>query len=74
MQKTLRIIVDKERCKGCDLCASVCPRGKLRMAKGFNKRGHHFVESDPGIECTGCLMCTDICPDAAIEIRRDGAK
>lgn len=66
MKYELRI--DKERCKGCVLCVSVCPRKLLRMSKELNKKGFHHAETVNGVECMACKQCTDMCPDVAIEI------
>ena len=64
-----KVIIDKERCKGCALCVSVCPRKALGMAKELNKKGFHYAETSYGVECIACKQCTDMCPDVAIEIR-----
>ena len=29
-----KVILDMSRCKGCFLCASVCPKGVLRLRMG----------------------------------------
>jgi 2-oxoglutarate ferredoxin oxidoreductase subunit delta len=66
-----RITVDVERCKGCELCATVCPKDVLRMAEAFNARGYRPAQLiDPNNDCTGCAICAVICPDAAIAVYR----
>jgi len=67
---TGKIVIDKERCKGCQLCISVCPKKLILLADDFNERGTHFVVFDGSEECTGCTMCGRICPDMAIEVYR----
>lgn len=62
-----KIKIDKERCKGCVMCVSVCSREIIRMSRDFNKKGFQFAEVCDN-NCTGCMQCADICPDAAIEI------
>jgi 2-oxoglutarate ferredoxin oxidoreductase subunit delta len=67
-----RIVVDVERCKGCELCASVCPHQAIRMSASFNAKGYHPAEwNDANAECTGCATCAVICPDAAITVYRE---
>lgn len=61
------IKVDREKCKGCMLCISVCPKGQLKEDEGLNKKGIkpvRFLDKD----CTGCTFCAVICPDTAIEV------
>lgn len=62
--------IDRERCKGCDLCIAVCAGAVLRMAEELNSRGEHFAEVVDIAKCTGCRNCSDMCPDTAIEIVR----
>jgi 2-oxoglutarate ferredoxin oxidoreductase subunit delta len=63
-----KIVIDKERCKGCQLCMDTCPQKMIRIAEGFNEKGYHFVVFEDSEECTGCTMCGLICPDMAIEV------
>lgn len=65
------IEVDEAKCKGCDLCATVCPFDLLRLADHFNARGYRPVmQADPKERCTGCMLCAMICPDAVITVFR----
>jgi 2-oxoglutarate ferredoxin oxidoreductase subunit delta len=60
--------IDRERCKGCELCIIYCPKGLIKQAEGqLNKKGLRPVDFSGG-ECTGCKFCAIICPDGAIEI------
>lgn len=63
-----KILIDKERCKGCELCVWVCSRTVLKMVEALNSKGYHFAEIQEPEDCTGCQQCAQICPDAAIEI------
>lgn len=59
-----------EKCKGCGICAAICPRGCLGLdqevfnSKGFHPAGYVFRGSKG--ECTGCGLCYMVCPDYAI--------
>ena len=67
-----RIVIDAERCKGCELCASVCPHQAIHMSENFNAKGYRPAELDDAhAECTGCATCAVICPDAAITVYRE---
>jgi 2-oxoglutarate ferredoxin oxidoreductase subunit delta len=65
-----RIVINADRCKGCELCIYFCPKGQIRVSEDFNRKGLHPCEfSDTG-ECTGCTVCAIMCPDVAIEVYR----
>ncbi len=70
-----RITIDRERCKGCYLCISVCPQGNIIASTELNGKGYYpaeFRENDEeGKTCVACAMCATICPDIAIEVYRD---
>ncbi len=66
------IIVNEDRCKGCEMCTAVCPKHLIQMAAYFTTRGYHpAVLLDPNGQCTGCLLCSTICPDVAISVYRE---
>jgi 2-oxoglutarate ferredoxin oxidoreductase subunit delta len=66
-----RIVIDSERCKGCELCTSVCPQNVIRTSSAFNSKGYQPAELvDPLGACTGCAVCAIICPDIAITVYR----
>ena len=66
------VVVDEERCKGCELCTTICPQGILHMSiDHFNARGYRPVELvDPAGKCTGCALCALICPDVVLQVFR----
>jgi 2-oxoglutarate ferredoxin oxidoreductase subunit delta len=68
-------VIDVERCKGCELCVSVCPQHVIGMSTSFNTRGYRPAQlADPAGDCTGCGVCAIICPDVAITVYRQSAK
>ena len=70
-----RISIDRERCKGCGLCISVCPKKAIKIGPELNAQGYYPPQQPPEEEdwggCIGCTQCALICPDLAIEVYRD---
>ena len=65
------VVVDTERCKGCNLCVVACPLNVLALAsKEVNKRGYTFVQTVLEDTCIGCASCALMCPDCVIEVER----
>jgi len=64
------IIINEERCKGCELCVYYCPKGLIYMADHFNGKGLHPCAFRDTGECNGCTICAMMCPDVAIEVYR----
>ena len=66
-----RIVIDAERCKGCELCRGACPHDVIELADYLNAKGYRpVVLIDPGQRCTGCALCAVVCPDGCITVYR----
>lgn len=65
-----KIIIDSNRCKGCELCTTVCPHNLIVMSEELNSAGLHPASFTSSDECTGCSLCAVICPDIAIEVSK----
>ncbi|RLF57267.1 MAG: 4Fe-4S ferredoxin [Thermoplasmata archaeon] len=76
-RKKGRIVIDRELCKGCYLCVSVCPDQLIGVSDSLNQKGYYpaeFKGNNTGEEergCTGCATCAITCPDVAIEVYRE---
>jgi 2-oxoglutarate ferredoxin oxidoreductase subunit delta len=64
------IVVDIEKCKGCELCVVACPTKVIRLAPDVNGKGYHFAYMELPDECTGCSNCAEVCPDVVIQVYR----
>ncbi|MGD8793009.1 MAG: nitroreductase family protein [Anaerolineae bacterium] len=56
------VVVDKETCRGCGLCAKICHERCITLDKG---NGSHVVEIDHML-CSTCSQCIAICPQQAL--------
>jgi len=65
-----KVTFNEERCKGCELCLSVCPKNILRKADKINALGFKPVEIADQNQCIGCAFCATICPDSVISIEK----
>lgn len=63
--------INKERCKSCLYCLSVCKKDVLAISGKSNKTGYHYIEVKNQENCVGCRMCAMMCPDAAIQIYKE---
>lgn len=63
------VVVDTERCKGCNLCVVACPFNVLALTvKEVNKKGYTFAQMAVEEACTGCASCATVCPDGCISV------
>ena len=60
------IVVDKERCKGCGVCASACPCDVLALSAEVNSKGYPVAWMVNPDSCTHqqrlsrCVLCGDL--------------
>lgn len=64
-----KIVVDTERCKGCEVCIPVCPTDVIAMSKEVNGKGYAYMQQVDE-NCTGCSSCALVCPDGVITVYR----
>lgn len=66
-----QLYVDRERCKGCELCIEVCPVKVLEPSGQLNSRGVFPPTLKNGGKCTLCSLCENMCPDLSLFIVRE---
>lgn len=67
-----RVVFAEDRCKGCELCVSVCPQKIIVLADHFNQKGFNPATVTEMEKCTGCAFCARMCPDQVIEVFVEG--
>ena len=52
------VTFQEEKCKGCGLCMTFCPKHILQMAPvRINAKGYHPAECIDQSQCIGCASC-----------------
>lgn len=65
------LTIQRDRCKGCGLCISLCPKHILALDDAANVKGYNPVKLTDEAACIGCASCAKICPDSIITIQKD---
>jgi len=69
MARNGQVIIDKEKCKGCELCVSVCPVRILFInTEKINLKGYYTSDISDQSKCIACGNCGVMCPDGAITV------
>ncbi|MDP3066048.1 MAG: ferredoxin family protein [Methanobacteriaceae archaeon] len=65
------ITLDKNLCKGCNICTEFCHQHVYEESLTLDKKGV-YVPNPKNVErCTKCQICSLMCPDQAIEVEED---
>jgi 2-oxoglutarate ferredoxin oxidoreductase subunit delta len=66
-----RIIVDVDKCKGCELCIQACPLDLLELDPlSMNAKGYQPMRIHTPEKCIACANCALMCPDVVITVER----
>lgn len=67
----VNITFRSDRCKGCGLCVTACPKKLIKLDPDkINNQGHHPATITDKSACAGCASCALICPDCVIRIEK----
>jgi NAD-dependent dihydropyrimidine dehydrogenase PreA subunit len=55
------VVVDEDKCEGCEECIEVCPVDVYEMVDGKSSP----VNAE---ECLGCESCVEVCDQEAITV------
>ncbi len=66
-----KVTFDTNRCKGCELCTTVCPKHIVVMDTAVtNRKGYHPATVKEMELCIGCASCAKMCPDSVITVEK----
>ncbi len=66
-----KVTFDADRCKGCSLCVSVCPKKIILLSRErINARGFHPAEIADEDACIACAFCATMCPDCVRKVEK----
>lgn len=66
-----KVTFREDRCKGCGLCISVCPKKILYLEpEKINDKGFHPAAISDQDKCIACTFCATMCPDCVITIEK----
>jgi 4Fe-4S ferredoxin len=69
------LVVDQEKCCGCEICEAVCPREAISLTEAVLEDGRVTTPSRLEIDeklCSFCGECAALCPTHAIAITVNG--
>jgi 2-oxoglutarate ferredoxin oxidoreductase subunit delta len=68
MARKGKVLIDRERCKGCLLCIRACPVKTLEADTEPNSGGSYPTKVVYGEKCIACGNCFEVCPDVCLEV------
>ncbi|AHF07362.1 4Fe-4S dicluster domain-containing protein [Desulfitobacterium metallireducens] len=69
-----KVEFEEERCKGCELCVSACPKNLIALADHLNGMGFRPAIVTDQESCISCARCAYMCPDVVITVRKEEKK
>lgn len=59
-----RVVIDKNKCKGCKICSKICPTNAILMK--YDNKGELYAEIDYK-KCIFCNKCITACPYSVVQ-------
>ncbi|MEM2130459.1 MAG: 4Fe-4S dicluster domain-containing protein [Candidatus Bathyarchaeia archaeon] len=73
--KHYKLVLDKKRCVGCQICSLACPKDAIKLEKQSKIAGEKAKKARVDIDlakCNFCGICDVTCPYGAIRITLNG--
>ena len=71
--KDYKLILDKKKCVGCEICSLACPKEAIKLEKPEKTSDEKHVKVDIDLEkCNFCGICDVLCPFGAIRVTLNG--
>ena len=68
---TAKVTFNSDRCKGCELCTTVCPKHIVAIDQAvINRKWYHPAHVTDISQCIACASCAKICPDSIITVEK----
>lgn len=64
VEPIVSVLVDEDLCRGCGMCATLCPYGAIEMVETEKGTKAHMIE----VACKGCGVCGATCYSQAIKM------
>jgi 2-oxoglutarate ferredoxin oxidoreductase subunit delta len=68
-----KVEININKCKGCAICITACPKDILQISETINKMGYNVAECIDDDACILCKSCAIVCPDMAITLNKPEA-
>ena len=66
-----KVTFNSDRCKGCELCTTVCPKHIVVIdMEAINRKAYPPATVSDMEQCIGCASCAKICPDSIITVEK----
>lgn len=73
--RNYKLLLDKKRCVGCQICTLACPKGAIKLEKQAKNLEGKAERAKIDIElakCNFCGICDVLCPYGAIKVTLNG--
>ena len=67
----VKVIVDLDKCNGCDTCVDVCPMNVFDIVEMPEYNNEKKSQPTREEDCISCMACVSACPTEAIIVEEE---